>query len=118
MPEVKIEYHGNPYKEYVGRLLGLITTKELCALSSDIKLRKQLLTAATVTIKDLNEVGTNAADMRVVMSIREINGEYTARKLLITAPIDMIATYNHSAKELGVVCINDNWFVIKEIEKG
>lgn len=115
--EVEIEYHGETYRKYIGRLLGLITNKDLCALKKEILIRKRLLTAETVSIDEINAAGINATGLRIVASIRSINGENTIRKLLITEPIDMVATYTDSQRELGITCPNDHWLTIKELKK-
>lgn len=116
MPEVKIKYHGISYKEYVGRLLGLITDTEFYAIKEDTAMRNRIITAETVPVAEINQVSGTAAGMRLAFSLRQIEGQSVFKKMLITERIEMISSFDATKKELAVIGPHDHWFVITETE--
>lgn len=112
--EVSIKYHGQKYKEFTGRLLGLITDEEFFALATDIPLRTKILTAETTNVEDINKAGMDAVDKRLVISMRTLNGDPIIKKLFVSERIKLISSYIQAKNELGILGQDEHWFTVTE----
>jgi len=117
---VKIEIYGNTDKDTEiihGRLLGMVTNDQYCAMLNDKSLVNRLTTVSTKPLSDVAKL-MNVADMRMALVIKKRNDvPVSRRQVFFSAPLDMISSI-FSSTDMTAVAKNGTFMIINEYEKG
>jgi len=113
-PTVTIELLDSD-KIYEGRLLGLVDDKQFHALMTKKSFQNKVFSGATVTVKEIQDNYGNKGfkGMRLVLAIREVNGESKVGKhLFITERLSFIS--NEDKGEIGILGEGDTLYTVSE----
>lgn len=98
--------------KYKGRLLGLITPDEYAKLVETNKYHRKLFSVGTSYIKDIQNIGDEIDDMRIVIAIKEADGEeIIKRQLFISEPLDMVSEVKETTMNF---CGKRSYYIMEE----
>lgn len=85
---VKLTFMGTQVEsDYVGRLVGWVTDKQMAQIHKNKELRKKLMTAETMPFEELYEGLCKFKGERLVVALTNKDGGYVYKTLLITDKI-------------------------------
>lgn len=112
-------FKGNDTKKYKGRLIGLVDEKEFSKIISSKMIQSRIATAETMPLKEIAEGYDDLNNLRMVVSLKEVDGESVfGKRLFITERLGYISAMSPDRSELSVTGDKGSWMMISEEESG
>jgi hypothetical protein len=114
---VSIIGHEEDEEDFEGRLLGLVTNKQLGVLLTRTELWKKIITKETVTLCEFMNDYDALEEKRMVVAITERHGSKkdkpVYRRLYISPQIDHVSSVT-SSNEITLTCKEDSLIMLRE----
>jgi hypothetical protein len=115
--EAKVEIFssgGKGSKQYKGRVLGFITEDEFKKILENTDLGRKILSEESLSLSDISD--TDVKDLRLCFSVKEVEGEYKSKRLLVTDVLDVIQHYKPAENTvMWLTTKEDGWILIEEV---